>query len=123
MIKLKDNQIYIIIALLVLIYFFALFKISGLLVIFGMFFLFFLPVYLVLRNLDLTQIEKIFFSFFIGLGLFPTMTYYLAILIGSIRWSILILFIILTGVGLIFNWKFSKKKSTLPVSHTHSNNS
>ena len=84
------------------------FKWAGLSVVFGMFFFFFLPTYLVIKNLDLTPIEKAFFSFFIGLGLFPTVTYYLAILVGSMRISIVLTIIILISLSLLFNWKFKK---------------
>ncbi|MBU0580503.1 MAG: hypothetical protein KKA19_04935 [Candidatus Margulisbacteria bacterium] len=111
LIKIKENWGYAMLILIVLTFFFWLFKINGVLVVGAMFLFFFLPYYLVIKNFDFTRLEKVFFSFFIGWGLFPTAVYYLAIVISSMRLSILISVVLLSTVSLILNWKLSKKKS------------
>jgi uncharacterized membrane protein len=107
--EIKSKYVYASLILLVLAFFFWLFSISGIIIILGMFLFFFLPCYIVIRNLDLTQMEKIFFSFFIGWGLFPTCVYYLAIALNSMRLSILISFVVLLVASLAINWRLSKK--------------
>jgi len=100
--ELKDKT-YALLETAVLIFFMVLFGTTGWFVVLGMFLLFFLPAYLVIKNLDLTQIEKIFYSFFIGWGLFPTLVYYIAILFSSIRIAIAVSFVLLMGVAAYFN--------------------
>lgn len=102
------NKIDAGIVVLVAGFFLVLFSIGGIVFLLGIFFLFFLPVYLVVKNFHLTKIEKIFYSGLIGWGLFPTVVYYLAILISSMRYSIGISFILLTGAGFVLNKYLSK---------------
>ena len=67
---------------------------SGMMAVVGIVLLFMLPIYLILNNFELEQDEKIIFSFFIGVGIFPSITYWLGLLI-SFRIAILITFVML----------------------------
>ena len=67
---------------------------SGMMAVVGIVLLFMLPIYLILNNFELEQDEKIIFSFFIGVGVFPSITYWLGLLI-SFRIAILITFVML----------------------------
>jgi len=111
LVEIKSKYVYAALVLIVLAFFFWLFKLNGLLIIAGIFLFFFLPYYIIMKNLDLTQPEKIFFSFFIGWGLFPTVVYYLAIVLSSMKLSVLVSFLLLLTISLILNWKLSKNKT------------
>ena len=106
-IKFGKREIIITLILLVLLFFFVLFGITGLRTIFGVVLLFFVPFFLILNNFDLSLDEKIIFSFFIGLGFFSTFTYWLGFVIGSLRVSMIIVFFVLVGIG--FGIRFLKK--------------
>ncbi len=49
---------------------------------------FFLPFYLIVRKLGIEADEKVFFAFFIGLGLFSTVVFYVGRIIPSFRISV-----------------------------------
>jgi len=74
----------------------------------GIILLFIVPIYFILDNFDLGQDEKIVFSFFLGVGIFPSLVYWLGLFI-SFRLSIFIAFVVLIVVGLLVR-KFYKKK-------------
>jgi hypothetical protein len=82
---------------------------SGMMAILSIMLLFIVPIYFILDNFDLGQDEKIVFSFFIGVGIFPSLVYWPATII-SFRLSILITFIVLVVVGMLVR-KFRKKKN------------
>lgn len=108
---LKDNKFAILLIAIIAAFFFTLFGITGVRTILGLLLLFFLPPYLIFKNFNLPLGEKIAFSFFIGLGVFPTCVYYLGLLFSSMRLAILISFILLMAVAIIFNLAHSKHKS------------
>lgn len=98
--KIKNNLIIgVIIA--VLLFFFILFSLTGLKLIIGIGLLYILPFYLILDRFDLDKTEKIVFSFFIGIGILPSIVYYLGILFNSIRIAIVVTFVLLILIGLI----------------------
>jgi len=70
-----------------------LFGITGLRTLATILVFFFLPFYLILRNFSFQSDEKIFFAFFIGLGFFSTIVFYVGRLIPSYRLSAVIAFI------------------------------
>jgi len=107
---LKENQFVVFLFLIAAAFFFILFGITGVRVILGFVLLFFLPTYLIFKNFDLPMMEKIAFSFFIGLGVFPTCVYYLGLLFSSMRLAIAISFILLMAIAIIFNSIYSKHK-------------
>lgn len=83
-----------IILILIAIFFFAVFGLTGLRTVLGVFIIFMLPIYLILNNFDLNAEEKLVFSFFIGIGIFPSIVYLLGLVI-SFRIAIIITFIFL----------------------------
>ena len=95
-----------IIIAVILVFFFFILGFSGMMSVLGIILLFMVPFYLILDNFDLSQDEKIVFSFFIGVGIFPAITYWLGMLI-SFRLAILITFVILIVVGFVMRkvWK------------------
>lgn len=104
--KIKNNLIIAVI--IVLLFFLILFGLSGLKLIIGIGLLYILPFYLILDKFNLDKTEKLFFSFFIGIGIFPSIVYYLGILFNSIRIAIVVTFILLLGLGLVLR-KIKKK--------------
>ena len=106
-----DNLVYVIGCLMVLGLFFYLFGRWGFqlgLVWAGLFIL--LP-YLVIRELDLDDDEKLFTSFFIGFGFLSTLAYWPSFWIGSIKITLIIMVvIILIGVGM---YNLLKKKKVI----------
>jgi uncharacterized membrane protein len=88
----------------VLIFAFAMFNIVGLRVVAGMLLIFFLPFYLVIRNLKIDDDEKIVFSFFLGLGLFGLLVMYLNKLIPSMRLTMAVVFVALCVLGIVLGF-------------------
>ena len=97
-----------IIVLTILAFFYYILGFSGMMASLGIMLLFIFPIYLILDNLELEQDEKIIYSFFIGAGIFPSITYWLGIFI-SFRISILIAFAVLAAAGFAARKYYSKK--------------
>ncbi|MBS3097347.1 hypothetical protein J4209_00975 [Candidatus Woesearchaeota archaeon] len=110
--KIKNNDILVgvLIAILIALFLFLLFGLTGIRVAFAIL-LMTLPFYLILNNFELTILEKILFSFFIGLGIFSTLVYGLALVVNSIRLAIAIAFILLIVIGFGIRHKKKKKKT------------
>ena len=89
-----------------------LFGLAGLASMFIMILLFFLPVFLIINNLDLGTDEKIFFSIFIGLAMFSLVTWYINRVIYSLRISAIVAFLLLVLLG--FAIRFHKKTKGKP---------
>jgi apolipoprotein N-acyltransferase len=99
-------------AILVLAFFLILFGITGIRTVVGIFLLFMLPIYMIINNFDFDMGEKVIFSFFIGIGLFSTLTYWLGFVVGSLKLSALIIFILLSALGVILRFMgFPRNKS------------
>lgn len=64
----------------------------------GMLIVFFLPFYLIFDNFNLGQEEKIAFSFFTGITVFPSLAYWLGFVL-PFKISIFAVFILLLAVG------------------------
>ena len=95
----KDDMVFTgILAAITLIFFYAILGFSGMMSIIGIALIFIAPTYLILNNFELDTDEKIIFSFFIGAGIFPSITYWLGTFM-SFRLSILAAFIILIIIG------------------------
>jgi len=97
-----------IVIVIILFFFYVILGFSGMMAVLGHILLFIVPIYLILDNFDLKQDEKLVFSFFIGVGIFPSLVYWPATII-SFRLSILISFILLLIVAYLVR-KFYKKK-------------
>lgn len=94
-------------AALVLAFFYFILGFSGMMTVLGIMLFFMLPFYLILDNFDLEQDEKITLSFFIGVGVFPAIAYWLGMLI-SFRIAIFVTFAILVAAS--FTIKNLRKK-------------
>ena len=108
--KLPDKEIMAFIGILIaiiLVFFFYILGFSGAMSALGIVLIFFLPTYFILNNFNLENDERIIFSFFIGVGIFPSIAYWLGTLM-SFRISIFITFLILLIIGFLAR-KFWKK--------------
>tara|TARA_B100000315_G_C14403554_1_gene507612 strand:- start:515 stop:868 length:354 start_codon:yes stop_codon:yes gene_type:complete len=88
-----------------------LFGFIGVRSIVGMFVLFIVPVFMILNNFDLEMDEKIFFSLFFGLSLFSLFIWLVDRIIPSLRFSIVVAFILCVGGGIYLGKRLHKKKS------------
>lgn len=89
--KYRIMGIILIVAMAFLYYILGL---DGMMSILGIFLLFIVPMYFILGNFGLEQDEKLVFSFFIGVGILPSLVYWIGLFI-SFKIAILISFIIL----------------------------
>ena len=64
--------------------------------------LFYIPGYLLLIKTSLDGLEKSIFALFLGLALVGIGAYFINLIVPSLRWSFMIMFIILSGIGI---WK------------------
>lgn len=99
-IKLDDKTTVGIILVLIALFSFIFLGFTGFKVIFGMLLVFFLPFYLILDNFNLSRSEKIIFSFFIGVGIFSAIVYWLGVFM-SFRLAIAVAFVLLMIVGIL----------------------
>ncbi len=72
-----------------------LFGATGVRTVAAMVVFFFLPFYLLIRKTDIEADEKVFFAFFIGLGMFSTIVFYFGRAIPSFRISVAVAFVFL----------------------------
>ena len=96
-----------IVAAVALIFLYIILGFSGMMSALGMVLLFAVPIYFILDNFELDTDEKIVFSFFIGVGVFPSIAYWLGMFI-SFRIAIFISFIVLVVVGFLIG-RFKRK--------------
>lgn len=64
--------------------------------------MFALPFYLFLGRFELEVVEKTIFSFFLAIGIIPTLIYPLAFVIGSIKATAIIVLILLLAIALLY---------------------
>ena len=94
----KDKLIFSsILLLIVLVFSFALFRITGVRIVLGIVFIS-LPIYLILNNFELGEGEKFVFSIMLGLTIFPSLVYLLGLVI-SFRIAIIITFLIIIATA------------------------
>jgi apolipoprotein N-acyltransferase len=106
---LKTKTTTVIILLLIALFSFIFLGFTGFKVIFGILLVFFLPFYLILNNFNLSSSEKVIFSFFIGIGIFPAIVYWLGVLM-SFKLAILITFVLLLLIAFIIKFLKNKQK-------------
>ena len=97
-----------IVVAVILLFFYFILGLSGAMTALGIILLFIVPIYFILDNFDLGQDEKIVFSFFIGVGILPSLAYWIGLFI-SFRLSILMSFVILIILGFIIKRYKGKK--------------
>ncbi len=110
--KLGKKEVIIIISSMILLFFYSLFGITGIRFVIGFSLIFFFPTYLILSFFKIETEEKIILSIFLGMIIFPSITYGLGLLI-SLRLSILITFITLVLIGFLLKKSKAKFSSTL----------
>jgi hypothetical protein len=108
--KLNNKKLLMGTIAVISLFFLIFFKFTGLRLLLGIIFIFILPVYLILDYLKFSSLERIIYSFFLGMGIIPTLVYYMGLVI-SFRLSIIIALIILFGT-----WFFIKRRSKVRVS-------
>jgi len=91
----------------VAIFFLAVFGITGLKVFLAVGILYFMPLHLILDNFDLDESEKLVFSFFLSLGIVPSLVYYLGFIFSSLKIAIVVTFLLLMGTSFVLG-KFKK---------------
>jgi len=97
----KLGQVAWVAGLVVIVLFsFALFGMTGARTTVSMALLFIAPAYFILRKTSLDFEEKIFFSLFISLGLFPLIAWSISQLLPSFRLSALAAFVLVVAAGL-----------------------
>ena len=101
--KLRIFNKHIVIAGLIAVFVTAanLFGVTGIRTLAAILIFFFLPFYLILRRLDLQSDEKIFFAFFIGIGIFSTIVFYFGRLIPSYKFATGAAFIVLLLIPIL----------------------
>jgi hypothetical protein len=106
----KIKTLYIGIAAMIALFFevYYLFEFTGFRTFAGIILLFFVPVYLILRNFELDDSEKIFFSIYISLGMYPLTVWGVNRIIPSLRASIFVTALVLIIIG--FGLGYLKKK-------------
>ncbi len=110
LLKLNNKKLLMGTIAVISLFFLIFFKFTGLRLLLGIIFIFILPVYLILDYLKFSSLERIIYSFFLGMGIIPTLVYYMGLVI-SFRLSIIIALIILFGT-----WFFIKRRSKVRVS-------
>jgi len=105
----SNNKLAIGLVIAAIVFFFFLFGFTGVRTIVGFIFLIF-PIYLILNNFELDQFEKIIFSIFIGIGIFPSIAYWLGLWFSSLLISVVVTFILLTLIRLLLMKVYKNKK-------------
>jgi len=75
------------------------FGLTGLLILLA-FLILVVPVYLIINNFQLLPSEKVYFSVYSTIGIFPTFVYFIALAINNFALAIGITFLLLSGIGL-----------------------
>lgn len=95
------------VVLVILIFSFILFKMTGMKVALGIIFVS-LPFYLLLSNFEFNQGEKVVFSLLLGLTIFPSLVYLLGFF-ASFKVSIFVVFVVLVSIAFALS-KYKKSK-------------
>jgi len=101
--KIGNKTILLFVGIVYLIFFSLFFSLTGLRFILGFLAIFILPIYLLLGLFNFEQFERLTYSFFLSIGIVPTLIYYLGIMI-SFRIAIVVVF-----ATLVTAWVFLRK--------------
>ena len=96
--EMEKYRIIGIILIVAMAFFYYILGLGGMMSILGIFLLFIAPMYFILGNFGLEQDEKLVFSFFIGVGILPSLAYWMGLFI-SFKIAILASFIVLIIIG------------------------
>ena len=108
--RIENIGCIVILALVIIAFFYLILGFSGMMTLIGIMLLIMLPAYLILNNSELEHDEKIIFSFFLGAGIFPSITYWIGMLI-SFKIAIFIAFIILMIAAYLTTKFFNNKNA------------
>ncbi|HJO01993.1 MAG TPA: hypothetical protein QF458_03665 [Candidatus Woesearchaeota archaeon] len=103
----NDIKFSIFLGIIIASAFFFILGITGLLVALGLMVGYIFVFYLILNNFELDMSEKIVFSFFISIGIFPSIVYLLGLMM-SFRIAIAVTFILLIFIAYLIK-KLKKK--------------
>ena len=104
----NDIKFSIFLGIIIALAFFFILGITGLLVALGFMIGYIFVFYLILNNFELDMSEKIIFSFFISIGIFPSIVYLLGLVI-SFRIAIAVTFVLLIFIGYLIKKQLKKK--------------
>lgn len=105
----KEDLIFFgILAAILAVFFYKILGMPGVLPVFAIILIFIIPAYVIMDNFDLSRDEKLVFSFFISVGIFPIFSFWLGTVI-SFKLAIIITFALLAAAG-IFIRRFKKNK-------------
>jgi len=110
-VKISNRNIAIAGFVLALITAFYYFQLTGVRTVAAIAVFFFLPFYLILRKLNIDGDEKVFFAFFLGLGLFSTIVFYVGRVIPSYRAAVAVAFVALMLVPFILKIILRRKNT------------
>jgi len=103
----NDIKFSIFLGIIIALAFFFILGITGLMVALGFMIGYIFVFYLLLNNFELDMSEKIVFSFFISIGIFPSIVYLLGLMM-SFRIAIAVTFILLIFIAYLIK-KLKKK--------------
>lgn len=103
-IKLNNKTTAVIILVLISLFSLIYLGFGGFRTILGLIIVVMLPFYFIFDKFKISLMEKIFFSFFISLGIFPVVVYWLGIIM-SFRLSVLISFLLFGGLAVFLRRK------------------
>ena len=94
----EDLFFFGILAVILAVFFYKILGIPGVLSVLSIILIFILPAYFILDNFNLDRDEKLAFSFFISVGIFPIFSFWLGMFI-SFKAAIIITFALLLAAG------------------------
>ena len=107
--KSENNVLLGIMLVLIVLSSYLMLGLAGARTVLGMMIVVFLPFYLIFNNFNLSQAEKITFSFFVSIAIYPSLAYWLGFIV-PFRISVLAVFILLIILSFALK-KFRKKSS------------
>lgn len=99
-VEMEKYKVMGIILIAAMAFFYFILGLDGMISVLGIFLLFIVPMYLILDKFDLEEDEKLVYSFFIGVGILPSLAYWAGLFI-SFKVAILVSFIILIITGFL----------------------
>ena len=100
--KIENIGIIGILSAAALLFFYLILGFSAVIALLGISLFLILPTYLILDKFELEQDEKIVLSFFIGAGIFPSIAYWIGMIV-SFKIAILITFAVLISMAFLLN--------------------
>jgi len=73
--------------------------------------LYFIPSYIILNWFDIGASEKVIFSIFLGIGIFPSIAYGIGFLTGSLKAALWLTLVLMLGLGILLNLVFKPNKT------------